>query len=250
MDLGASGAMPDDHRLDNHSQDMDSQSSDRLGSPALSGKSSETPAVRQIANLMEEALEREGETSLGVGYRSRENQALRFWQILRLIEPEPAPFSVNDLGCGFADLYGFIRGRQLPMRLYRGYDLSEKMLAVAAKQVGRDAELIQSDRVTEVADYSFACGVFNARLEASEEEWLDYMKSVIRNLQEHSMRGFAFNSLTTYVDWREDHLFYVDPMEMFRFCKEEISPRVAVLHDYPLWEWTILVRTAPDSPPQ
>jgi SAM-dependent methyltransferase len=199
---------------------------------------------------MEETLEREGETSLGVGFKSRENQALRFAQILRLIEPDAPPFSVNDFGCGFADLYGFIRDRQLPMQRYRGYDLSEKMLAVAAKSVGDDAELIQSDRVTEVADYSFACGVFNARLESTEDEWLAYMKSAVRNLQEHSTRGFAFNSLTTYVEWREDHLFYVDPMEMFRFCKEEISPRVALLHDYPLWEWTILVRTAPDSPPK
>jgi SAM-dependent methyltransferase len=233
---------------------MDKQSSDRVGSPALSDERSagrgETPALQNISNLMEETLEREGETVLGVGYRSRENQALRFSQILRLIDRDTQPFSVNDLGCGFADLYGFIRGRQLPMRLYRGYDLSEKMLAVAAKRVGPDAELIQADRVTESADYSFACGVFNARLEAAEDEWLAYMKSVVHNLQKHSTRGFAFNSLTTYVDWREDHLFYVDPMEMFRFCKEEISPRVALLHDYPLWEWTILVRTELDSPPK
>jgi len=232
---------------------MDEQSSDQVGSPALNDKrggQGETPALQGISNLMEETLEREGETPLGVGYGSHENQALRFSQILRLIEPDTRPFSVNDLGCGFGDLYGFIHGRQLPMELYRGYDLSEKMLAVAAKRVGRDAQLIQSDRVTEIADYSFACGVFNARLEASEDEWLTYMKSVVRDLQAHSAHGFAFNSLTTYVDWREDHLFYVDPMEMFRFCKEEISPRVALLHDYPLWEWTILVRTEPDSPPK
>jgi SAM-dependent methyltransferase len=231
---------------------MDKQPSDRVGSPAPGGEGGAggegTPALQNISKLMEETLEREGETSLGVGYGSRENQALRFSQILRLIEPGAPAFSVNDLGCGFADLYGFIRDRQLPMQHYRGYDLSEKMLAVASKNVGRDAELIQADRVTETADYSFACGVFNTRLEASEDEWLAYMKSVVRNLQEHSTRGFAFNSLTTYVDWREDHLFYVDPVEMFRFCKEEISPRVALLHDYPLWEWTILVRTEPDSP--
>jgi hypothetical protein len=31
-------------------------------------------------------------------------------------------------------------------------------------------------------------------------------------------------------------------MEMFAYCKEEISPRVALLHDYPMFDWTILIR--------
>lgn len=191
---------------------------------------------------MEDLLDREGQTPLGVGWPNRENQETRFAQLLRLIEPGAREFTVNDLGCGFADLYGFIHARDLPMRGYRGYDLSEKMLEVARGRVGPEAELIRADRLTERADYSFACGVFNTRLKASAGEWLDYVKSVVRDLDAHSTRGFAFNSLTTYVEWTEDHLFYADPVEFFRFCKEEISPRVALLHDYPLWEWTILVR--------
>ena len=35
----------------------------------------------------------------------------------------------------------------------------------------------------------------------------------------------------------------LDPVEMFEFRKREISPRVPLLHDYPRWEWTIVVRT-------
>ena len=128
------------------------------------------------------------------------------------------------------------------MRGYRGYDLSEKMLEAAREHVGDNAELVRSDRITERADYSFACGIFNTKLDSTDAEWLDYMKSVIVNLKEHSDRGFAFNSLTTYVDYREDHHFYGDPSELFRFCKQEISPRVTLLHDYPLWEWTSAVR--------
>jgi SAM-dependent methyltransferase len=195
-----------------------------------------------ISTFMEELLDREGQTPLGVGWPNRENQETRFAQLMRLIDADAPGFTVNDLGCGFADLYGFIRARGLPMRAYRGYDLSEKMLEVARGRVGPEAELIQAGRLTQPADYSFACGVFNTRLEASDEEWLEYVKSVIRDLDGHSTRGFAFNSLTTYVEWREDHLFYGDPTELFRFCKEEISSRVALLHDYALWEWTILVR--------
>jgi SAM-dependent methyltransferase len=198
--------------------------------------------LERISTFMDRLLEREGESPSGVGWSDRENQETRFAQLLRLIEPDRRGFTVNDLGCGFADLYGFIRDRGLPMEAYRGYDLNQKMLDVAQDRVGDDAELIRSDRLTGDADYSFACGIFNTRLDADEREWLDYMKSVVHDLDRHSRRGFAFNSLTSYVDWREDHLFYGDPMELLRYCMEEISPRVALLHDYPLWEWTILVR--------
>jgi SAM-dependent methyltransferase len=202
----------------------------------------EARLTKDISEFMEGFLEREGETPAGVGWPNQENQRIRFAQLIRLIDPGADGFTVNDLGCGFADLYAFIQDQDLPMRGYRGYDVSEKMLEVARKRVGPDAELVRADRVTERADYSFACGIFNTQMNEDEGEWLAYMKSVILDLNEHSELGFAFNSLTTYVDYREDPLFYADPMEMFRFCKEEISPRVALLHDYPLWEWTILVR--------
>jgi hypothetical protein len=32
------------------------------------------------------------------------------------------------------------------------------------------------------------------------------------------------------------------PTELFRSRKQEISPQVGLLHDYPLWEQTIAVR--------
>jgi len=33
-----------------------------------------------------------------------------------------------------------------------------------------------------------------------------------------------------------------DPRPFFDFCMRELSPNVTLLHDYPLQEWTILVR--------
>jgi hypothetical protein len=199
------------------------------------------PRQDRIANLMEGMLEREGATPAGVGF-PKEDQAVRFAPLLGVVEPGVDRFTVNDLGCGFADLYRFIHEQGLPIGGYRGYDLSEKMLEVARTRVGDDAELVRGDKLDRAADYSFACGIFNSKLDADEAEWLRYMKSVVRDLAEFSTRGFAFNSLTTYVDFREPHLFYADPLEMFDFCKREISPRVTLLHDYPLWEWTMIVR--------
>jgi hypothetical protein len=31
-------------------------------------------------------------------------------------------------------------------------------------------------------------------------------------------------------------------MEFFHYCRQEISRYVSLLHDYPLYEWTMIVR--------
>ena len=41
---------------------------------------------------------------------------------------------------------------------------------------------------------------------------------------------------------RRDDLFYADPREVFDLCVRQFSPRVALLHDYPLFEFTVIVR--------
>jgi len=59
-------------------------------------------------------------------------------------------------------------------------------------------------------------------------------------------KGFSFNMLTRYSDAdrmaQRPDLFYGDPLFFFDFCKCEFSRNVALLHDYGLYDFTILVR--------
>jgi hypothetical protein len=41
---------------------------------------------------------------------------------------------------------------------------------------------------------------------------------------------------------RRADLYYADPLETFELCARQFSPRVALLHDYPLYEFTMIVR--------
>jgi len=202
------------------------------------------PDLAPIAGLYEESLQNHGETPMGVGWRTEDGQRLRFDKLLAVVDPgDGAPIEVNDLGCGYGALFEHIEGRGTPVGAYFGYDISDEMLRAAAQRVPQDrGRLLRSDRVTQPADYSFASGIFNVRMAADETRWLSYVQSTVHNLAEHSRRGFAFNLLTTYCDYQEDHLFYGDPRWWFDWCKREITPRVALLHDYPLFEWTLLGR--------
>lgn len=203
-----------------------------------------------ITDLYEENLRNHGYTSKSVGWKDEASQILRFEKLAEVIAPHAGgdEISVNDLGCGYAAMFRFLD--KLPdVRLtrYYGYDISEKMLSAAQQAVGADtrAHFIQSSEVTEEADYSFVSGTYNVKLEMSDELWAEHIKESLLNLAAKSRKGLAFNLLSTYVDWKQENLHYGDPFMFFDFCKRNISRSVSLLHDYPLYEWTIIVRKDP-----
>ena len=186
-------------------------------------------------------------SSRAVGWNDEASQRLRFEKLARLVEPGEEPVSVNDLGCGYGAMFGLLAAR-LGSRLerYVGYEISPEMLQAARDRV-RDprADFVAAARPTEEADYSFACGPFNVKLDASDEEWQAEVEDALRALAAASRRGLAFNLLTTHVDWREPHLFYADPARFVDFARRERGKSVVRLDDYGLYEWTILVRRGP-----
>ena len=92
--------------------------------------------------------------------------------------------------------------------------------------------------------YSVASGIFSVKMEHNESEWLSYILSTLEQMNEKSIRGFSFNMLTKYSDkeYMKDNLYYVDPLFIFDYCKRNFSKQVALLHDYGLYEFTILVK--------
>jgi len=196
-----------------------------------------------IAKLYTDSLEKHGAASQGVGWRDPQSHLLRFRKLAEVIDAPDESVSINDLGCGYGALYNFLVERGKKLSAYYGYDISEKMLDEArARVTSPAARFIHSDKITEQADYTIASGIFNVRLDMSEAQWQNFILGVLAEIDARSTRGFAFNLLTSYVDWKEPHLYYGDPSFFFNYCRLNFSRRVALYHDYPLWEWTIVVR--------
>jgi SAM-dependent methyltransferase len=196
-----------------------------------------------VVDLYETSLQRHGTSAPGVGWRDATSHLLRHRKLAQLFAGDAAPFTLNDLGCGYGSFYEYLKAAGAPLRLFRGYDISEKMLAKARERItAADIEWRLAPRLDAVADYTVASGIFNVRQDTPPTQWRDYILVTLDNMNEFSTRGFAFNLLTTHVDWQDDKLYYGDPLFFFEHCRTAYSRQVALLHDYPLWEWTILVR--------
>jgi SAM-dependent methyltransferase len=202
-------------------------------------------ALSDVEALYTGNLEQHGLDSKAVGWPDDASHLLRFQKLAHVIEADPPaePYSVNDWGCGYGAMFGFLDGLAgVELGSYRGYDISAEMIEAARRNIDDPrAEFVEDGTVDRDADYTFVSGTFNVRAEATDEAWGEFVKEKLREIAARSRRGFAFNLLTTYVDWRKDDLFYADPTEFFTFCRENLSRYVTLLHDYPLYEWTIAV---------
>jgi len=185
-----------------------------------------------------------GATARGVDCNSPESQELRFEQLLKVCD-HTATFSMNDYGCGYGALVEYMTRRGLRFE-YRGFDISDQMIA-QARELHRGfnhCKFFTDESLLTMADYTVASCIFNVRLQIGDEEWEEYVLHTVERIAQLSEKGFAFNMLTKYSDpdrMRPD-LYYADPCFVFDHCKTRLSKQVALLHDYGLYDFTILVR--------
>lgn len=199
-----------------------------------------------IRDLYTGNLAAHGASSKSVGWRDEASQALRFERLARVIDAGAA-FTVNDWGCGYGAMFEYLdRAHGAAMTRYTGYDISTEMLD-AARSRGDAARThwVLGPEVTEEADYTFVSGTFNVKLGSTDAEWDAYIKRHLETMFAKSRRGLAFNLLTSYVDWKQENLYYADPAAYFDFCKRRLSRFVTLIHDSALYEWTILVHREP-----
>jgi len=201
-----------------------------------------------VARYYSEKLAAHGDTPRGVDWNSEESQFIRFEQLCKVVTPAAAGFSLIDLGCGYGALLDYLQDHH-PSCDYLGVDVSAEMIRAAGQRHAAlpRTRFINASQPDQAADYSVASGIFNVRQSRSDAEWFEYIQNTLDVLDRNSRLGFSFNCLTSYSDEdkKRDYLYYADPCLLFDLCKRRYSRQVALLHDYGLYEFTILVRKAP-----
>jgi SAM-dependent methyltransferase len=208
------------------------------------GPMPESSDLDKVKSYFADKLNEHGATHRGVDYNSTESQEARFFQLLKVIDASQK-YSLLDFGCGYGGMYDYL------VRLghnvhYVGYDIAEPMI-VKGRQLHPDNPHCWFTRDLEevpILDYAVVSGTFNMKLDADSNSWTQIILEALNQMNARASKGLAFNMLTRYSDaerMRPD-LYYGDPCFFFDYCKRSFSRNVALLHDYDLYDFTILVR--------
>lgn len=199
---------------------------------------------REIAAYFDGRLAAHGPTHLATDHNSEEARTVRFAQIVRLLDPGEE-CSVLDYGCAYGALAGYLEERGFRCR-YTGFDLAESMVAEARRLYPEGPGRIFTSKPADLrpSDFVLACAIFNRRGNHPVAEWERYVLDTIERVAALGVKGFAFSLLTSYADppKMRDDLYYADPCRMFDLCKRRYARNVALLHDYGIYDFTILVR--------
>jgi SAM-dependent methyltransferase len=198
----------------------------------------------EMKSFFGEALDTYGTTALGANWNSKTSQELRFEQLVKLCD-RTHPFSMIDYGCGYGAMINYLTDKSYTVT-YMGYDLLESMVEKARELFKGRANCTFTTNLAELqtADYVVSSGIFNIRFQYAQEIWTEYVLETLHKMNDLSSRGFSFNMLTKYsdADHMRPHLYYADPGFLFDYCKTHFSRNVALLHDYDLYDFTILVK--------
>ena len=149
-----------------------------------------------------------------------------------LLEIDKNIESLIDVGCGLGDMYEYLLKRGFKGR-YCGTDFVEEFIE-SARQKFTSANAvfklndIKNEDLPVGYDYVFLSGVFNNKMEGNKE----FMINTINKMYAACKKGVAFNSMSTYVDYQDEILYYTNPLEIFDYCKRNLTRKVVLRHDY------------------
>lgn len=137
---------------------------------------------------------------------------------------------ILDFGCGIGYLYSYLKKKNFKGE-YVGYDISNEMINFARKKfkgVRFENKDIFKSKINERFDYVIINTTFNININKN----LNWIKKTLKVLFKKTDKAIAFNNMTSYVDYFDKKLYYVQPEKIFKFCKLELSPLVSLRHDY------------------
>ncbi len=181
-----------------------------------------------------------GPTERALGWGAKGRSRIRFEVLAAQWDLRDA--RVLDVGCGFGDLYGYLRERGADGVRYTGVDINPSLLAVARERYP-DARFVEADFLaggfTEPADFVFTSGMFNHRLDDN----LGFVGGMFERFDAVAAKGFGANFLSDRVEYRLEHTYHADPCHILGLAYR-YSNNVVLRNDYMPYEFTVFVNKA------
>lgn len=174
-----------------------------------------------------------------VKYADQQTQYFRFEELIKNLNLNSPNKTLLDLGCGNSELYRYLHFRGFRGK-YIGFDINENLLS-QAKEKYSNIEVYQKDILTDKIehkfDYVLISGLFNCDCGQNKEWVYEFIAKAIELTDE----VFSFNAISTYVNYKTEGMFYLDPCEMLDFCIKNLSRRVTLAHHNLPYNYTVQV---------
>jgi SAM-dependent methyltransferase len=195
----------------------------------------------RLAELHGERFRAMGYGPGAVGWGDRPSQQLRFEELCR--QDDFSGASVCDIGCGFGDLSEMLHARSGGVR-YTGVDLCPEFIGEARRRFPGDAFEVRDILGEPFPERSFDFVLCSGALSLKIADHEAHVRAMLAAMYAMSRRAVIANFLSDRVDFRLDKDFHLSPVRAMELGLA-LSRFVSVSHDYPLFEFTLVIRRIP-----
>ena len=192
----------------------------------------------KAAELYNTRYEQYGRDIKTVGWGNEEGQKLRFEVLFRGINPTGK--TILDVGCGLGDLVPYLEETTNGDFQYIGIDIAEKLIEDAKDRYNKPGIHFYSGDIFSVAVPVVDIAVLSGALSFKTENMETYAFATMEKMFVTSKEAACLNFLSKYVDFELEKNQHYQPETVFAKAKT-LSKWVNLIHDYPLYEFTIQV---------
>jgi len=176
--------------------------------------------------------------TLGWGKHSKQEVRFSVLGSLALALPKS---SVLDIGCGFANLFAFLKLNGWKGN-YTGVDIVPGLINEAKKN-NPDLKLLIGDITNnefslDKHDFVIASGVMNTALPSGENEF--HIKNMLEHMFKLANKAVCADFMTTNVDFQQPGSWHTDPCWVLKEALA-ITPRVSLRNDYMPYEFSLFL---------
>jgi len=182
---------------------------------------------QSISDYYTRLVKQHGIAPRSLDWGSKTSQELRFNIMSQVANLEGK--KILDVGCGLGDFWEYLQAQKIQVD-YTGYDITSAMVEKASArfpQLTIECKNILEDKVEEKFDYVFASGI----LYLLKNNQATISMKLISRMFKLSIKGLAFNSLSTWTENQEDNEYYINPAEILNYARQ-LTPWVCIRHDY------------------
>ena len=114
--------------------------------------------------------------------------------------------TVLDVGCGFGDLYGFLKYNKVNCK-YLGLDLNHNLITCGKIQYPKahfKVFDVEKDNITTKYDWIIISGLLNYKRKNSYE----FIQFILKKMYKLCKKGLAVDFISNYVDFKKNNINY------------------------------------------
>lgn len=196
----------------------------------------------KITHLLKEyhrkVFSEHGATAKGVDWNDEAEVLVRYDKMLKVVEMDfydgPERPTILDVGCGWGGMARRARDLGVPVEI-AGVDVVEEMILHARKEFPEhsfETGDVFEMQETEAYDFVVCNAILTQKHDVSIPEMERFAKRLVQKMFSLCRHGIAFNMMSTRVNYTVGNLYYQNPVELFTWLLNEVSPRVVLDHGY------------------